>query len=53
VAQPEEERVLFHDFKRDGPWSLDRLSTLAPLAFPVQNRWPRRTGEELERWENA
>ena len=53
VAQPDEERVLFHDYKHDGPWSLERLSMLAPLAFPVENRWPRRTGDELERWEKA
>ena len=53
VAQPEEQRVLFHDFKKNGPWKLDELSTLAPLAFPVENRWPRRVGEALERWEKS
>ena len=53
VALPEEEKVLFHDFKQNGPWSLDKLSALAPLVFPVENRWPRRVGEDLERWEKS
>jgi NAD(P)-dependent dehydrogenase (short-subunit alcohol dehydrogenase family) len=53
VAMPEEERVLFHDYKANGAWSLDKLSLLAPLAFPVKNRWPRREGEDLVRWEKG
>ena len=53
VALPEEEKVLFHDFKQNGPWSLDKLTSLAPLAFPVENRWPRRVGEDLLRWEKS
>jgi NAD(P)-dependent dehydrogenase (short-subunit alcohol dehydrogenase family) len=53
VAPPDETRVLFRDFGKNGPWSLDELSSLAPLAFPVANRWPRRTGEALAQWEKS
>lgn len=53
IAPPDETRVIFRDFARQGPWSLDELSLLAPLAFPVRNRWPRRSGEALEKWEKS
>jgi NAD(P)-dependent dehydrogenase (short-subunit alcohol dehydrogenase family) len=49
----DEERLLFRDALQTGPWSLDELAALAPLAFPVENRWPRREGEALARWEAA
>jgi 3-oxoacyl-[acyl-carrier protein] reductase len=53
IAEPDETRIMLRNAGREGPWSLDELSSLAPLAFPVANSWPRREGAELERWERA
>ena len=53
LAEMDEERLLFRDALRTGPWPLDELAALARVAFPVVNRWPRREGEALTRWEAA
>jgi len=53
LAQPEEQHMLFQDYSKDGPISLDQLCLMAPLAFPVTNAWPRRTGDALKRWESS
>ncbi|MET0547608.1 MAG: SDR family NAD(P)-dependent oxidoreductase [Caulobacterales bacterium] len=53
VSTLEEDRILFRDYKQYGPWSLDELSRMAPVAFRLTNAWPRRTGEDLERWKNS
>lgn len=49
----EEVRMLYRDYAEHGPWTLDELIAMAPLAFPLVNRWPRRTGKDLEAWEQA
>jgi hypothetical protein len=51
LAWPDETRALYRDYKQSGPWRLDELQGMAPFAFPVQNRWPRRTGADLAAWE--
>jgi NAD(P)-dependent dehydrogenase (short-subunit alcohol dehydrogenase family) len=51
LAWPDETSALYRDFQQSGPWRLDELQGMAPLAFPVQNRWPRRTGADLAAWE--
>lgn len=51
LSDPDETRVLFRPAAGDGAWSIDSLSSVAPLAFPVENYWPRRTGDDLTRWE--
>ena len=53
LAQPDEEKILYHDFANHGPMSLDELTKLAPLVFPVSNDWPRREGDALARWEKG
>ena len=53
VAAPDESRVLFRDYAKSGAWSLEELAQLAPLAFPIKNRWPRRSGAALAQWEKA
>lgn len=53
LGEPDEARLLFQDAAADGPWTLDMLDRLAPLAFPVANAWPRREGAALEAWEQA
>jgi 3-oxoacyl-[acyl-carrier protein] reductase len=53
LETPDEERILYRDHARQGIWSLEELRTMAPLAFPLSNTWPRRTGEALARWEKA
>ncbi|MET0657483.1 MAG: SDR family NAD(P)-dependent oxidoreductase [Steroidobacteraceae bacterium] len=53
LGQPDEERVLFREFEGKGRWSVDDLVRVAPLAFPIQNSWPPRTGEDLARWEKG
>ena len=52
LADPNEVRVLFRDVARDGDWSIASLSSVAPLAFPIRNHWPRRTDDDLARWES-
>lgn len=51
IAWPDETRALYRDIETHGPWSLEELQTMAPLAFPVANRWPRRSAEDLAHWE--
>lgn len=53
IAWPDETATLFRDAAAQGPWTLDELSILSPLAFPIANRWPQRTGAALEAWEKA
>jgi 3-oxoacyl-[acyl-carrier protein] reductase len=48
---PDETRILYRDAQRQGPWKIDELCGMAPLAFPVRNAWPRRTEEDLRQWE--
>jgi 3-oxoacyl-[acyl-carrier protein] reductase len=52
LGEPDESRVLFCPATNGGAWSIDALSSAAPLAFPVKNYWPRRTGDDLTRWES-
>ncbi|MGE0388244.1 MAG: SDR family NAD(P)-dependent oxidoreductase [Gammaproteobacteria bacterium] len=47
LALQEEERVLYRDHARHGVWSLDELAGIAPVAFPVHNRWARRSEAEI------
>lgn len=53
VAEPDEVRVLLRDAERNGPWTQAELAAMAPLAFPLDNRWPLRSGESLREWEAA
>lgn len=53
LAGPDETRVLYRDADRQGPWDIEELEAMAPLVFPVSNAWPRRTGEDLEKWAEA
>lgn len=53
LAAPEEMRTLVHDHAASGNWTVEEIERMAPLAFPVANAWPRRTGEALERWIDA
>ncbi|NWK98312.1 hypothetical protein DM806_22115 [Sphingobium lactosutens] len=51
LSAPDEERVLFRDCQAQGPWKLEELEQMAPLVFPVENRFPLRTDEVLDRWD--
>jgi 3-oxoacyl-[acyl-carrier protein] reductase len=51
LGGPDEERVLVRDYEAAGPWALDELARMAPLAFPLPNRWPRRDDIVLDRWD--
>lgn len=53
LASPEEERVLYHDYAGKGPVTLEELELLAPMVFPLENRWPRREGDDLAKWESV
>ncbi len=48
-----EDKILFRDAASDGPWSVELLTAAAPLAFPVQNRWPARFGDDMANWERC
>jgi 3-oxoacyl-[acyl-carrier protein] reductase len=52
LGDPDENRVLFRPVASAAAWSIDSLSSAAPMAFPVRNYWPRRTGADLARWES-
>ena len=51
MAWPEEVRALYRDFIQHGPWTIDELHTMAPLALPSENHWPRRSDEDIDGWE--
>jgi 3-oxoacyl-[acyl-carrier protein] reductase len=51
LAWPEEVRTLYRDYNRQGPWLIDELQTMAPLALPGGNHWPRRSDEAIAEWE--
>jgi 3-oxoacyl-[acyl-carrier protein] reductase len=53
LGEPEESRMLSNCNAPTGPFSLAEFDRLAPLVFRTANRWPRRTGEALDRWERA
>ncbi|MET0546398.1 MAG: SDR family oxidoreductase [Caulobacterales bacterium] len=53
LAWPEEEKALYRDAAAQGPWTLTQLEAIAPLAFPLVNRWPPLKGEALRKWEAA
>ena len=50
IAPPDEARLLYRNATDQGPWSLDELVKLSPMAFPLTNEWPRRSEEELAAW---
>ena len=51
LGEPDEQQLLCRDPVCDGAWTIDRFESTAPLAFQVENAWPRRTGEDLANWE--
>lgn len=45
---PGDERTFFRDYAKHGAISLDELQQIAPLVFPIKNRWPKRSNKEIE-----
>lgn len=54
MGAPDEDRVLYRDdYDSRGPWRVDELRALAPMAFPLANQWPARDEAQLTTWETA
>ena len=51
VSRPTEERVLWRDAARQGPWTQEELQAIGGYGLPGENRWPRRSEEQIASWE--
>ena len=51
LGEPDEQQLLYRDPARDGSWTIETIQSAAPFAFQVENAWPRRTGDDLVKWE--
>jgi 3-oxoacyl-[acyl-carrier protein] reductase len=53
ISDPHEVRTLSNFVVPLDGVSADELERTAPLAFPLENRWPKRFDDDFERWERA
>jgi len=47
LSQADEVRTMLRSYNDHGPFPLDELIANAPIFFPLENRWPRKTDEEI------
>lgn len=50
VAEPAETKMLFRDYDAHGPWTLDELRAVAPMALQLHNKWPKLSEDEIRRF---